>query len=174
MDNILAPNYHLKPALLSEVAIQLYNQKKKAETAYKDGWFKFLFISMCSNQVKSSTSSFHRINRQTLSTRHNKYFDKINDEMNSGFSIEEHEDLQENQSHQLTLIRTAMKNVEPHCQWVENEMGRLHYGEGLSFRKIESFYEGAIKYTRAFQLFKRWEIKFLEELKRLENETNEK
>ncbi len=167
MDNIISPNYEMKPELLSEVAMHIYNNRANVKKALDGGWFRFFFISMCSQQIKSSRSSFHINCRQTLDSRHNHNFDKICQEMESGFSIREHEEIKQEQSRKTQLIKLAMDKAAPNCEWVECEMARLHLIEGLSFRKIESFYEGAIKYTRAHQLYKRWKNKFDIELENL-------
>ena len=167
MDNILDPNYEKKPELLSEITIQLYDKIEETEKAYQQGWFRFYFTAICCNQVKSSTSSFHRNCRETLNTRHNKYFNKIVVEMEHGWTAKEHKELQINQKLRLKLIKQASKRADLKSKWIESEMARLHLKEGLSFRKIESYYEGTIKYTRAHQLFSRWKKKFNIELQKL-------
>ena len=169
MDNILSPNLHLKSALISELTIHLYNQKEKTEKAYNEGWFKFYFISICKNQIQSNRSSFHVNVRQSLDARHNKYFNKIQDSMN-GFSIEEQEENELSENYNSALYIQAKKNLEIKCSWVENEMAKKHWEEGMTFREIQKYYDNALAYSRAFQLCKAWKEKLIQEINLLKSE----
>lgn len=63
MRNIITPNFHLIPELISELAIGFLENEEKVNQIIEDGWFKYYFIRSCVNQIKSSTSGFHKNTR---------------------------------------------------------------------------------------------------------------
>ena len=63
MRNIITPNFHLIPDLISELAIGFLENEEKVNQIIEDGWFKYYFIRSCVNQIKSSTSGFHKNTR---------------------------------------------------------------------------------------------------------------
>jgi hypothetical protein len=63
MRNIITPNFHLIPELISELSIGFLENEEKVDQIIKDGWFKYYFIRSCVNQIKSSTSGFHKNTR---------------------------------------------------------------------------------------------------------------
>lgn len=65
MQNIITPNFHLIPELISELAIGFLENENKIDKIIKEGWFKYYFIRSCVNQIKSSTSGFHKNTRIT-------------------------------------------------------------------------------------------------------------
>jgi hypothetical protein len=53
----------LIPELISELAIGFLENEEKVNEVIKQGWFKYYFIRSCVNQIKSSTSGFHKNTR---------------------------------------------------------------------------------------------------------------
>ena len=62
LENILRPNLHLKPELISELAISFLENQTKVNKVIEDGWFIYYFIRAVSNNVKSNTSPFYKNN----------------------------------------------------------------------------------------------------------------
>jgi hypothetical protein len=60
MDNLLSPHLHLKPELISELAISFLENEEKVNEVIKANYFLYYFIRACSNNIKSSTSPFHK------------------------------------------------------------------------------------------------------------------
>lgn len=63
INNIIQPNYHLKPELISELAIGFLENRKKVEQVIEQNYFIYYFIRSVSNQIKSNTSGFYRHTR---------------------------------------------------------------------------------------------------------------
>jgi hypothetical protein len=63
MRNIITPNFHLIPELISELSIGFLENEQKVNDVIEAGWFKYYFIRSCVNQIKSSTSGFHKNTR---------------------------------------------------------------------------------------------------------------
>lgn len=63
MRNIITPNFHLIPELISELSISFLENEDKLNKIIEEGWFKYYFIRACLNQVHSSTSGFHKNTR---------------------------------------------------------------------------------------------------------------
>ena len=60
MDNLLSPNTHLKPELISELAISFLENEKKVNEVIAANYFLYYFIRAVSNNIKSNTSPFHK------------------------------------------------------------------------------------------------------------------
>ena len=60
MDNLLSPNTHLKPELISELAISFLENEKKVNEVIEANYFLYYFIRAVSNNIKSNTSPFHK------------------------------------------------------------------------------------------------------------------
>jgi hypothetical protein len=73
MDNLLTPNLHLKPELLSELSISFLENEKKVNEVIKQNYFLYYFIRACSNNIKSNTSPFHK----NVRIKDNMFIDNI-------------------------------------------------------------------------------------------------
>ena len=62
IENILRPNLHLKPELISELAISFLENKTKVNEVIKQGYFLYYFIRAVKNNVHSNTSPFYKNN----------------------------------------------------------------------------------------------------------------
>lgn len=62
IENILRPNLHLKPELISELAISFLENQTKVDEVIKQGYFLYYFIRAVKNNVHSNTSPFYKNN----------------------------------------------------------------------------------------------------------------
>lgn len=63
IDNIITPNFHLKPELISELSIGFLENRNKVNSVIEQGYFLYYFIRSVKNQVHSKTSGFYRVTR---------------------------------------------------------------------------------------------------------------
>jgi len=165
MNNILYPNLHLKPQLLSEISIWMCENKRKIVKMHEEGWFKFWFIRTVKNQVHSSTSGFHKNVRETISSKFNtgdfdfQFFDaECTDENDIQYKIEKEiiYDMIKKERRQLDIT------------WFESEIFRLYYDEGMTYRAIEKTHQ--IDHCLAFHIVDKVRKKLKENLKQKQNQ----
>ena len=60
LTNLLTPNIHLKPELISELAISFLENETKVNEVIKANYFLYYFIRACKNNIASNTSPFHK------------------------------------------------------------------------------------------------------------------
>lgn len=60
IDNVIRPNFQLKPELISELAISFLENEKKVNEVIKQGYFLYYFIRAVKNNVHSNTSPFYK------------------------------------------------------------------------------------------------------------------
>jgi RNA polymerase sigma factor (sigma-70 family) len=129
IDNIIAPNFHQKPELISEIAVSFLTNEKSVNKAIKGNYFNYYFIRVVKNQLHSKTSPFHKNVRKT-----NTMAIPV-----SEIDIEDEEDdlqykmLNERQNDLLTDVLDEIK-----VTWFEREIFRLYYEEGMTYRAIEA------------------------------------
>jgi len=107
IDNLIKPNYHLKPELISELAISFLENEDKLNQVIKEGYFKYYFIRACKNQIHSNTSPFHKNTRLT----ENLYYDNL--------EVADEDYIQtkiENEEKYLKIDRTYTKIPKTHFQ----------------------------------------------------------
>jgi hypothetical protein len=63
INNIIQPNFHLKPELISELAISFLQNREKVQHALDNNYFVYYFVRTVKNQVHSNTSGFHKNTR---------------------------------------------------------------------------------------------------------------
>lgn len=63
IDNIIQPNFHLKPELISEISIGFLENRQKVNKVIEDNYFLYYFIRTVKNQIHSKTSGFYRNTR---------------------------------------------------------------------------------------------------------------
>jgi hypothetical protein len=73
IDNIIRPNFHLKPELISELSISFLENRGKVEEVIKAGYFTYYFIRAVKNNVHSNTSPFYK----NTTIRNNEYYDNL-------------------------------------------------------------------------------------------------
>ncbi len=169
IDNILQSNNHQKNELISELYVQLYSKKDLIENLYQKKQLKFYLIAVITTQIKSNSSDFHKNNRQTLNCIISKRVDSkgYDDEINSGMDVDEHHEFEKTIEERRRLFEKAYKKTEQKTTWIENQIAQLHLKKGLSFRAIEQYFDGAIKYNWAHKIWKKWKVVFDAELKNM-------
>jgi len=73
MDNLLTPNLHLKPELISELAISFLENETKVNEVIKANYFLYYFIRAAKNNIASNTSPFHK----NVRIKDNMFIDNI-------------------------------------------------------------------------------------------------
>jgi hypothetical protein len=131
IENIIYPNTHLKPELISEIALSYLENKEKIEKTWDDGYFKYYFINTVRNQVRSNTSSFHK----NIRISDNVTFD-------DGFELSGEEG-DEIERKVMTEIRLGtIKHILNHLpiSWFEHQMFIEYYMNNRTYRNIEEEY----------------------------------
>lgn len=132
INNMIEPNFHLKPELISEIAISFLGNQDKVNEVIKNGYFNYYFIMTVKNQVHSKTSSFHKINRMTKGV-FNEPIETFAMNMDDG-SIQDKEE-QEIKEKQLQLLEEILNDTK--VTWFEKEIYDLYFHKGYSYRQIE-------------------------------------
>jgi hypothetical protein len=132
IENIIHPNSHLKPELISEISLGYLENKEKIEDVWEKGYFKYYFINTVRNQIRSNTSSFHKNIRIT----DYKTFDEGLDIMD--------ESTDDDILHKIekeTKIGTV-KNILNRLpiSWFEHQMFIEYYFNNRTYRNIEEEY----------------------------------
>lgn len=73
MDNLLTPNLHLKPELISELSISFLENETKVNEVIKANYFLYYFIRAAKNNIASNTSPFHK----NVRIKDNMFIDNI-------------------------------------------------------------------------------------------------
>jgi hypothetical protein len=73
LTNLLSPNLHLKPELISELAISFLENEKKVNEVIKGNYFLYYFIRAAKNNIASNTSPFHK----NVRIKDNMFIDNI-------------------------------------------------------------------------------------------------
>lgn len=60
LNNLLTPNLHLKPELISELSISFLENEKKVNEVIQNNYFLYYFIRAAKNNIASNTSPFHK------------------------------------------------------------------------------------------------------------------
>lgn len=130
IDTIIAPNYHYKDELISELAVSYLNNQESVNKALKEGYFNYYFISSVKNQVHSSTSPFHKNVRQTSN-------EGIEASWLADQLVDDNEDIEYKKmlDCQQEILDKVMDDIE--VTYFQAQMFRMYYIEGLSYRKIE-------------------------------------
>lgn len=128
IDNIIQPNFHQKPELISELAISFLNNDKGVNKALKGGYFNYYFIRAVKNQCHSKTSSFHKNVRKTSA-----YAIPV-DEIDI---IDEIDDLEYKQlnERQNVILENVLDDIK--VSWFQREIFDLYFKEDYTYRQIE-------------------------------------
>lgn len=132
IENIIHPNSHLKPELISEISIGYLENKEKIEEAWNKGYFKYYFINTVRNQIRSNTSSFHKNIRITDYTSLDDTYD-IMDESSEDDILQKME---------LEVKFGRVKNIlsQLPISWFEQQMFIEYYINDRTYRNIEEEY----------------------------------
>lgn len=132
IDNILYPKLEQKGGLLSEIALAYLENASKIEDIYEKGYFKYYFINTVRNQVRSSSSSFHKNMRLQNDIEIND-IPEIND-ISQDSTIEEKIKFEED------LKKVKKTKAKCGITWFESQMLKEYYDYNKTYRKIEEEY----------------------------------
>ena len=129
IDTMIAPNYHQKNELISEIAISFLGNQSSVNKAVTGNYFKYYFINVVRNQVHSSTSSFHKNVRMTTAGAVTSVTDID--------IIDQEDDLEYKLLNELQndLLNKTLDEVK--VSWFEKEIFDLYYVSGKTYREIE-------------------------------------
>lgn len=128
IDQIIQPNYHQKPELISELAISFLTNEEKVNKALQQNYFQYYFINAVKNQVHSSTSSFHKNCRKTSCQGVESSWLEIEDDT----SDLEYKQLNEEQN---DALNEALDGTS--ATYFEADIFKMYYVEDLTYRGIE-------------------------------------
>jgi len=132
IENIIHPNSHLKPELISEISLGYLENKEKIEGVWEKGYFKYYFIKTVTNQIRSKTSSFHKNIRITDYSTFDDGVD-IMDESNNDDILQKIE-----KEHKLGTIKHILNRLP--ISWFEHQMFNEYYFNNRTYRNIEEEY----------------------------------
>lgn len=138
INNLITPNFHLKPELISELAIGFLQNEKKVDLAIKEKYFTYYFIRAAKNQIHSKTSGFHKNTR----IKDNIYYDNI--EIIDESDIE----LKEEKERKLLQIDRAYTTIPK--TYFQEFIWHEYYSKGKTYRQIAKENEGAFSHCLAF------------------------
>jgi hypothetical protein len=138
IDNIITPNFHLKPELLSEISISFLENEKKVDEVIRQGYFTYYFIRTIKNNVHSNTSPFAK----NVRLKDNVYYDNIEILDNSDIELKEEKELK------LQRIDRAYTKIPKTYfqEFVFNEYFTL----GKTYRQIANESEGSFSHCLCF------------------------
>ena len=160
IDNILYPRLDLKDALISEVAIYWLNSPDNVVKAWNEGYFKYYFIMTIKNQVKSSTSAFHK---NVRIADHIEYVDNYDESDDTEESIN-YKYFVENK---LDDIENAKKYGG--LKWIEVQLFNEYFNCDKTYREIEDDY--GIDHCTVWKIVNKAKIKIENYLDDSESET---
>jgi len=138
IDNIIRPNFHLKPALISELAISFLENEIKVNEVIKKGYFLYYFIRAVKNNVHSSTSPFYK----NTVIRDNIYYDNI--DLIDDSDIEQK---MENEERYLRIDKIYTKIPKTYFQeFVFQE----YFSKGKTYRQIANENENVFSHCLVF------------------------
>lgn len=143
IDNILRPNLHLKPELISELAISFLENEDKLNEVIKNGYFTYYFIRAVINNVRSNTSPFYKNNI----IKDHIYYDNIDiiDEDNIEEKIEKEIKFQLIDKIYTKIPKTYFQ------EWVFHE----YYTKGKTYREIANENGNSFSYCLVFHEVKK-------------------
>ena len=124
IDNLITPNFHLKPELISELSISFLENEKKVDEVIKQGYFLYYFIRASKNQVHSNTSSFHK----NVRIQDNVFIDNLDIEDLTDIELKE-----EKEEKYKLIDKNFVKIQKTHFQ---NHLWIQYFHEGKTHRQI--------------------------------------
>jgi hypothetical protein len=124
MDNLLTPNLHLKPELISELAISFLENETKVNEVIKANYFLYYFIRAAKNNIASNTSPFHK----NVRIKDNMFIDNIDLEDLTDIELKK-----EKEEKYLLIDRNYIKIKKTHFQDI---LWTQYFVEGKTHRQI--------------------------------------
>lgn len=132
VDNILTYNVskEMRYCLMSEVYLAILEKgEEEINIMLEAGWFKYWFIRVLMNQVKSSSSPYYKNCIKTIaSVELEPYMEYKYNNIYDYNDTEYFDDMKESVKNARDLIK---------CNWFDAEVFRMYYDEKMSFRDIE-------------------------------------
>lgn len=143
IDNIIRPNFQLKPELISELSISFLENEKKVDEVIDKGYFLYYFIRAVKNNVHSNTSPYYK----NITIKDNIYYDNI--ELIDDVDIEKKID---NELNYLKIDKAYTQIQKTHFQefvWHE------YYTKGKTYREISNENDNVFSYSLVFHEVKK-------------------
>lgn len=124
LNNLLTPNLHLKPELISELAISFLENETKVNEVIKGNYFLYYFIRAAKNNIASNTSPFHK----NVRIRDNMFIDNI--------EVEDKNDIElkmEKEEKYMLIDRNYIKIQKTHFQEL---LWSQYFVQGKTHREI--------------------------------------
>ena len=138
IDNLITPNFHLKPELISELAIGFLQNETKVNKAIKEGYFIYYFIRATKNQIHSNTSGFHKNTR----IKDNIYFDNL--------EIPDESDIELKELKELKLQQIDRAYTQIPKTYFQEFIWSQYFTLGKTYRQISKENEGAFSHCLVF------------------------
>lgn len=154
IDNITGNKKHTR-GLISEIALSYLERRSVITQKLKEKDFRYYFVRTVMNQYKSSTSSFYFNNVKT----------NVDLDYTEYLSIPDEDEIDDKIREEVRL--TWLENViegrsDVKMSWFENQMFRLYYIEGMTYRKIQE--EWGINFLTAYNTVKELKEKIKKEV----------
>lgn len=150
IDNLITPNFHLKPDLLSELAIGFLTNEKKVDEVIKNGYFIYYFIRATKNQIHSKTSGFHKNTR----IKDNLYYDNL--EVPDDINLDYKEEVE------VKLKKIDSTYVKIHKTYFQEFIWHEYYTLGKTYRQIAKENDHAFSHCLVFHEIKKIKEKIKE------------
>ncbi|CAA6810305.1 MAG: Unknown protein [uncultured Sulfurovum sp.] len=159
--NLGSYNLHKRDELISEIAISLCSNRKKINKIIEKKEFLYYFLMILRNQIKSSTSSFHKNCRETITSNFN-----VVDKSFETIDVSNEDEIEYNQmvEGKRELVKIARESVK--VSWFDAEIFKLYFDEGMTYREIEG--ECGIDHCLAWHSVKSTKKKLIKRIKNLE------
>lgn len=152
INNIIAPNYHLKPELISELSISFLENEKKINEVISQNYFLYYFIRAVKNNIHSNTSPFYKVTR-------------IKDkELYDNLDLSDESDLETKIDKEEKYLQIDKTYVQIPKTYFQDVIWHDYYTKGKTYRKIAN--ELDISHCLVFHELKKVKI---EMIKRIHN-----
>lgn len=151
LTNLLTPNLHLKPELISELAISFLENEKKVNEVINQNYFLYYFIRAAKNNIASNTSPFHK----NVRIKDNMFIDNIDIEDLTDIEIK----LEKEEKYKL-IDRNYVKIKKTHFQDV---LWTQYFIQGKTHREIAK--EQNISHCLSWHEIKKVKDELIEKIK---------
>jgi hypothetical protein len=143
IDNIIRPNFHLKPALISELAISFLENEIKVNEVIKKGYFLYYFIRAVKNNVHSNTSPFYK----NTVIRDSIYYDNID--------LIDDSDIEYKSEQEIKYIQIDRAYVSIPKNYFQEFVWHEYYSKGKTYRQIANENENVFSHCLVFHEIKK-------------------
>jgi hypothetical protein len=139
IDNVIRPNFQLKPELISELAISFLENEKKVNEVIKQGYFLYYFIRAVKNNVHSNTSPFYKntVIKDTI------YYDNIE-------IIDDEEQIDDKMDDEEKYILIDKFYTKIPKTYIQEFFWQEYYTKGKTYRQIANENENVFSHCLVF------------------------